>query len=84
MHKKTVNSIMDAADEVGLELEVYEDYSGRGMFGSRTCGVVGNFQNLVVAIAIAAKDLDDTSHEKFVEDLQDIRTDNLGRELIFY
>ena len=56
----------------GGELTLRKDYSGRGMFGEKTCGVVGN-----------RYDLEDACLDAKVK-FNDLRLDNMGLDHIIY
>ena len=67
------------------QLELEEDYSGRGMFGAETAAVVGPLGPFVFAVANAALDLDTESEQgEFNAALLELRTDSMGRETVFY
>jgi len=85
----------DTAEEVSI----YENYSGRGMMGNKTTGITcSSFPYMLALVAAAAKTLtlkeDEADHdssddpamdsEDFIFDLENLRIDNLGRNLIFY
>ena len=85
MKKSTAELIVEASDN----LELYEDYSGRGMFGSKTYGVTGKYASFVVAVADASATVVEdhgksTEWEEFIEDLENLRTDSMGLDSIFY
>lgn len=84
MKIRTVKAIIEASEDLDLELERYEDYSGRGMYGASTEGVEGNFRSFVAAVAQAAKSLKGDSHSEFVKDLENLRIDSMGLDYIFY
>jgi hypothetical protein len=82
--------------EHGYDMEIYEDYSGRGMFGDTTTGVVcDSLRDFLAAVSekfyemiLDAKDLGedyDTEDAKvLMENVGRIRLDNLGTSLIIY
>lgn len=47
-----VGMIVDQAYEFDGELEVYEDYSGRGMFGEQVTAITGDGDDRVLFITI--------------------------------
>jgi hypothetical protein len=51
MHAMTAKEIV-AADKTNT-LEVYPDYSGRGMFGKTTSGIVGDKGDILTACSVA-------------------------------
>lgn len=94
MKKETVAAILEAADEIGLEMKEREGYSGRGMYGKDTVGIVLDSENdLLVSVATAAirlkekeDELEDApgtlTVEEFLDDIKRIRRDNMGRDSI--
>jgi hypothetical protein len=62
--------IISRATEMGLN--VYHDYSGRGMFGKTCLGVVGSMQDL------------DTLLSEIKGSAQGLRKDNMGMDYIYY
>ena len=96
MKKSTAELIVEASENIGgceypdITLVLYEGYSGRGMFGSKTHGVTGKYGSFIAAVAEASAELvenhgkDSTEWVNFLEDLENVRTDNMGLDLIFY
>ena len=95
MKKSTAELIVEASENIGgceypdMCLELYKDYSGRGMFGSKTYGVTGKYASFVVAVAEASATIVEdhgksTEWEQFIEDLESLRTDSMGLDSIFY
>lgn len=72
--------IQEVADSNSIELEVYEGYSGRYMYGSTTTGLVLNndndFRELSVEVASSDKDLG--------RKLAKVESDNLAFQYIYY
>ena len=71
------------------DLHVYEDYSGRGMYGSLTDGlVVSDFMEIVKLVRHICEDRDnieDIDVEDFLDKLTSLnRRDNLGYDTILY
>jgi len=82
MTEETALAILEAADEIGLEMKKYDGYSGRGMYGSDTTGIVFESENdLLAAVSIAALRLSETERdvEGFVDDVRKFRRDNMGK-----
>lgn len=70
-----------AADIYGIYAKVYEDYSGRAMYGDTTAGLVlENPNHLAVLVAQACIEGEDIDPS----DLEYIRIDQLGRKYIVY
>ncbi len=93
MDRKIATLIVAAADQIGgLEVEIYEGYSGRGMMGRETTGIsVHNHNTLLQCVALAASQVEEDKDsedrltiDEFVEGLSDVRFDSLGRDMIVY
>lgn len=90
--------IEEAANMIGLDVEVHDDYSGRGMYGETTAALVGDMGDIMACVAQAMRDLvedrdncsDDAKLEamvdpdQFIDDLMKIRTDSMGRSVVYY
>lgn len=91
MKLKTAQAIIEAAETNSFEMELREGYSGRGMFGKTTVGIVyKNLGDLLTATAEAAvelyrKDQEDNGSrfDKFIVDIPD-NTDSMGLDSIIY
>ncbi len=86
MKLETANTIKKAAEMAGIEIEVYEGYSGRGMYGRKTTGLSGSKSDIVKATAMAffsMGEAGDPDGEEMLEDL-DWAWDSLGRDEIAY
>ncbi|QGZ14282.1 hypothetical protein PP940_gp073 [Rhizobium phage RL2RES] len=57
-----------------------EDYSGRGMYGDRTFGIVGPADKLMIFLQIYGSALADVDEEPVL----DFRMDNMGLDMIIY
>lgn len=83
MKAEHVKAIVDAAAECGVDVTEYKGYSGRGMYGSTTDGVVGSTTDIIQAVALAAftfgSNGDDGAGDDFVVNMGKIRFDNMGR-----
>jgi hypothetical protein len=96
MNAKYARRIVEAATMLDMESDLREDYSGRGMYGSKTAAVVfDDNSGLLAAVAYAAgrmaedaananEDDETEDYEKFVEELQSLRWDNMGRGIVVY
>ncbi len=89
MRLKTAEALVN----IGTDLELREEYSGRGMYGKKTNGVVGKLSDLLISVANAAFDLGVdcdgengmTDFDEFMKDVENIKSDNMGRDnMIFY
>lgn len=89
MHQKTAELLAKTCD-----LRVYKNYSGRGMYGRETTGiVVSDRSDLLIAIAMFAEDLtkkpteyaaNDIDMCSFLDELANTSFDNLGGDYIVY
>lgn len=71
--------------EYGNDLELREDYSGRGMYGRSTSGVVGSMNDLLYAIGEILEYGDEDEIEIVREGCRDgVRTDSMGLSMIIY
>jgi hypothetical protein len=72
----------------GAEFDRRDDYCGRGMYNKTTIGiVVGDLPTFIGAVARAAAslDLDDARLQTFLNDVDGVRWDNMGRsDIIVY
>ncbi len=69
-------NIVDALSEYGVDAEVREDYSGRGMYGNSVPAIVINDERVLMTIGYVGATLD--------IELEDLprRTDSMGRDSI--
>lgn len=78
--EKELELIQEVAGFNGIELRVYEDYCGRGMYGETTTGLVVNndreFKELMVEVAAEDNDLG--------RKLTRAKSDNLAFQYIYY
>lgn len=89
MEKAIAKHIIAAAEVIGLELELREDYSGRGMYGSETVAICGSDREFRQACCYAAGTIDSQPKneedsedvfdlDQFCEEMASLRTDNMG------
>lgn len=81
--KKSVAQLFEGIGE----LSIYEDYSGRGMYGAKTVGVVGSHEDWYRALAEIMRVADEITEEErhdIAEAIESIRIDNMGLDLIYY
>ena len=90
MEKSIAKHIIAAAEVIGLELDLREDYSGRGMYGNETVAIVGGDREFRQAICYAAGTIDSQPKneedpedvfdlDQFCEEVAGLRTDSMGR-----
>lgn len=88
MKLETAQRIVEAAKDVGDDVALRENYSGRGMFGETTAGVVGRTTDILAAVANAAfllgKRGEQADVESFFHDVHRLSQDSMGRETIVY
>jgi hypothetical protein len=77
MNQEDATVLASVIQNMGYQAEVYDDYSGRGMFGGTTAGVVTDM----------SKELAESAAEDMLDDpepFQDLRQDSMGLSLILY
>lgn len=93
MKKALANLIIENLNDMGEFGELYKGYSGRGMYGKTTFGVVcSNPMRVADALASAYQYGDDESIERFNDEYEEEETnyfeklsfDNLGNDYIVY
>jgi len=91
MKKELAERIVEILREFDDRAEIYEDYSGRGMFGRTTTGVVfSNYTALMQALYCLGHDIaeecvdDDTEYYDTLAEIGKFRFDNLGLDYIVY
>ncbi len=81
-------ALKSAADDLGIEMEVYEDYSGRNMYGHPTAAVIYEKESdLMKAAALAVRKQTENDPDCLAHDMIDElpeRRDNLGNDLLAY
>ncbi len=89
MTKELADALKAAADRLEFEVSLFEDYSGRVMYGKTTTGItVGSLIDLFPLLLNAgiqagkAGTLDEQN--ELVEAARALRYDNLGRDFIVY
>lgn len=81
MTKELANFFKSALEYAGEDAKVIEDYSGRGMYGKTTFGIV--FHASVLLMPAVLDYIRETQPEiPLVEN--NIRQDNIGRDFIWY
>ena len=80
MDKQRATDIVEYLQESGIEATLYEDYSGRGMYGKTTAAVVTDSAT-DVAFALGALI---AAEKEEVPDLVQVQTDGMGRQIVVY
>ena len=83
MKDETIKAIEKAAQCIGLDVEV-RNYSGRGMYGSKTQAIVGCETDIFACVALAGNRMNDDQIDEFCDDLQQLRIDSMGRGSVYY
>jgi hypothetical protein len=85
MKIETAKQIVEAAQVIGADVTLREGYSGRGMYGRTTAGIVGDRTSIIKATAYAAYATGAAGHDVdgFIDDL-DFSWDSMGRDEIAY
>jgi len=78
MDKQVAKRIVDACRNQGHNADIYEGYSGRGMYGSETTGVTADSKSVIIQSII--------NESKLFDDLNisELRSDSMGLETIIY
>lgn len=90
MNKQMAKLLVASGEELGLDMELREDYSGRGMYGSTTAAVVAGSTAEIVAAAFGAGSAAVTMEEDGkrldfnTDDLLRLRQDAMGRGIVVY
>lgn len=83
MANTQANFFQNALKHSGEECKVQEDYSGRGMYGKTTFGVVFDRETLLMECVLAYIVACRIPYEEIPE-LQKLHADNMGRSIIWY
>ena len=87
MERELAKAIVEAADWADVHgIELYEDYSGRGMYGAKTTAVKAeSISDLITALISGAEAFFELGIENVFEDLtHDFKTDSLGTGIVVY
>jgi hypothetical protein len=85
MRVEVANALHAAAEELGIDARLDENYSGRGMCGRSTAAVSFDSPGQLAASAVLAANSPEKSWGiDLVEELLGLRQDSLGRQTIFY
>jgi len=78
----------EAAELIAAEdydLEVRDDYSGRGMYGEATSAVVASDPSCMFrALAEIMENGDDEDRAEVAEAIRGLRSDSMGRGVVYY
>ena len=89
MKKEIAEALIEIMEEFCEEnaAKIYEEYSGRGMYGDKTTGIVVSSVGDLIAAIISRADLLVEDEYEFTDakfDVKSIRIDSLGRDTIIY
>jgi hypothetical protein len=85
MTQKTAELLIESAYNAGINAEIYENYSGRGMYGTTTTGItIENELEFALAVAETARNATDEEYDTLCNELKRLRTDSLGFNIIIY
>ena len=65
------------------DCEIYEDYSGRGMYGRTTTGIKSD-SSITSLLADVMEKADEDEREMVADAMRSMRSDNLGLGMIYY
>lgn len=89
--KMEIKTAQVVQDYTCLEVEILQNYSGRGMYGSTTVGLVmdGEIDDVLIPLALMALEVEPGSQEAaeiegVLDDLGRIRQDSLGLRKVYY
>ena len=85
MKRHVADLLVDFAGDEDLTL--HEDYSGRGMYGDRTSGVVGEssaFNRALAEFIREAQYQDEDDCNAVADALRNLRQDSMGLRMIWY
>lgn len=83
MEKELAQALVEIiTTQLGTEAEVYEGYSGRGMYGETTTGItINHYNDLIVAVYLLGCEHGQENNE-ISEDLSQLNRDSMGRDSI--
>lgn len=85
---KAAQFLVNVMENAGETAELYENYSGRGMYGKTTTGVTVSHPLLLITTLIEyIKQMEPESFaedRKNIPDIETLRWDNMGMDTIIY
>ena len=90
MTHEIAQRIFEAGDELGVEIQICERYSGRFMHGDITTGIIySNNSALLQSFSYAAaKMIEDRGYgqefEEFMQAIPELKYDSMGQSMIAY
>lgn len=91
MKMSTAQALQRAAEELGVQCDIRDAYSGRGMYGRHTWAVIVTGAHVIAPIAAQAMKMikeagtiDGQEETDLVQDLLKLRTDDMGFDKVVY
>ena len=84
MEARLAKRLVEMCVESGVDARIYEDYSGRAMFGKNTTGIVIPTLVALIEVLINAMIVVDVEDESEYEMVGNLKYDNLGKDFILY
>lgn len=89
MTKEVADFLLEVADTcdslIDFDVTLHEGYSGRGMFGATTYGILCDYPIELLGVAIQyAYEIDCDYQELELTGLHNLKVDQLGRSCILY
>lgn len=83
MLEETKDALVNAAQNIEIEISPQNHYSGRGMYGKETYAVViDSLSHLLPCVFVAGHM--NNGDESILEDLRKLRWDNMARRIVVY
>ena len=86
MEMELAEKLVFVLNECGFDASVYENYSGRCMYGKSTPGVdtEASIGDILTSVIMFADEFIDRSNYPLFNDIKKIRSDQLGLGMIYY
>jgi hypothetical protein len=86
MEFEVAKKLYEVGHNMEYDIELYEEYSGRNMYGKTTTAIViGTLLNLIPLVGQTVFEINDKNEaQKFIDDLENLRSDQLGQNTIVY
>jgi len=90
MTHEIAQRIFEAGDELGVEIQICEKYSGRFMYGDITTGIIYSDNSALVQSVSYAKSkmMEDRGYghefEEFMNAISNLKYDEMGKSMIAY
>lgn len=87
MNKEVAEKLVEVGQDEGLETELREDYSGRGMFGDKTAAVcTATLGDIILCFTLCGIDMEPDSLllDELTNAARRLRWDSMGRGVVVY